>query len=171
MTSDGFGGGRLDLRFGDRLTGADATVDALVVHGSSSRLNFARIGIAWIVSWVASTIVKNDHLDRVAGAIRPDDQPTVGIFASVLDEECMMDVLVGETVLSRRVVNQRRAAVARGVNDTGPYEVRYDPSTEGAQQTRQVARRISRAIGELSSDPRRKARDRWPASRGSGGCA
>lgn len=45
--------------------------------------------------------------------MRPDDQPTVRIFARVFDSKCMvegvMDVLVGDTVLSRRVVNLHRA--------------------------------------------------------------
>jgi hypothetical protein len=49
---------------------------------------------------------QDDHLEQVAGAIRPDDQPTVGIFADVFDSERMVngvqDVLVGDTVLRRR---------------------------------------------------------------------
>jgi hypothetical protein len=48
----------LDLRVGDRLTGTGMTVNAGLGHGSSSVLNFARIGIAWIASWAPSTVVR-----------------------------------------------------------------------------------------------------------------
>ena len=51
----------------------------------------------------------DDHLQEVARAIRPDDEPTVGIFASIFDDQSMIDgvddILVGDTVLSRRVVD------------------------------------------------------------------
>ncbi len=51
----------------------------------------------------------DDHLQEVARAIRPDDEPTVGIFASIFDDQSMIDsvedILVGDIVLSRRVVN------------------------------------------------------------------
>jgi hypothetical protein len=32
---------------------------------------------------------QDDHLKQIDSAIRSDDQPTVGIFAGVLDRECM----------------------------------------------------------------------------------
>jgi len=52
---------------------------------------------------------QDDDLEQVAGAVRADDQPTVWIFAGVFDRECMvnsvLDVLVGDTVLARRLVN------------------------------------------------------------------
>jgi hypothetical protein len=52
---------------------------------------------------------QDNHLQEVAGAIGPDDEPAVGIFDGVFDGERMvdgvMDVLVDDTVLSRRVVD------------------------------------------------------------------
>jgi hypothetical protein len=54
------------------------TVNAGLGHGSSSALNFARIGIAWIASWGALDNGQDDHLEQVAGPIRPDDQPRSG---------------------------------------------------------------------------------------------
>lgn len=88
-------------------------VDAGVVgHGSSSLLNLARIGIA---DREASPLDRrqDDHLEQVASTIRPDDQPTVRIFAGVFDSECMvdgvMDVVIGDAVLARRVVNFHHA--------------------------------------------------------------
>jgi len=52
---------------------------------------------------------QNDHLEQVAGPIRPDDQPTVGIFAGVFDSERMvdgmMDIRIRDTALTRRVVD------------------------------------------------------------------
>lgn len=51
----------------------------------------------------------DDHLQEVARTIRPDDEPTVGIFASIFDDQSMIDgvkhILVGDTVLARRVVD------------------------------------------------------------------
>lgn len=51
----------------------------------------------------------DDHLEEVARAIRPDDELTVGIFASIFDDQGMIDgvddILVGDAVLSRRVVD------------------------------------------------------------------
>jgi hypothetical protein len=51
----------------------------------------------------------DDHLEEVARAIGPDDEPTVGIFASIFDDQSMIDgvkdILVSDAVLSRRVVN------------------------------------------------------------------
>jgi hypothetical protein len=51
----------------------------------------------------------DDHLQEIASAIRPDDEPTVGIFASIFDDQSMIDgvedIFVGDTVLSRRVVD------------------------------------------------------------------
>jgi hypothetical protein len=51
----------------------------------------------------------DDHLEEVARAIRPDDEPTVGIFASIFDDQSIIDgvkdILIGDAVLSRRVVN------------------------------------------------------------------
>ena len=51
----------------------------------------------------------DDHLQEIARAIRPDDEPTVGIFASIFDDQSMIDgvehILVDDTVLSRRVVD------------------------------------------------------------------
>ncbi len=51
----------------------------------------------------------DDHLEEVAHAIGPDDEPTVGIFASIFDDQSMIDgvkdILVSDAVLSRRVVN------------------------------------------------------------------
>jgi hypothetical protein len=50
----------------------------------------------------------DNHLEEVARAIRPDDKPTVGIFASIFDDQSMIDgvehILLGDTVLARRVV-------------------------------------------------------------------
>lgn len=52
---------------------------------------------------------QDDDLEQVASPIRADDQPAVGILSGVFDGECMVDgvvdVLIGDTVLSRRVVN------------------------------------------------------------------
>ncbi len=52
---------------------------------------------------------QDDHLKEVARAIRPDDEPTVGILASIFDDQSMIDgvedILVGDAVLSRRVVD------------------------------------------------------------------
>jgi hypothetical protein len=52
---------------------------------------------------------QDDHLKEVARAIGPDDKPTVGIFASIFDDQSMIDgvedILVGDAVLSRRVVD------------------------------------------------------------------
>lgn len=73
-----------------RLTGAGVTVDARAGHGSISLLNLARIGIAWIAS-CALDGHQDDDLKQVAGSVRPDDHPTVGIFAGVFDSERMVD--------------------------------------------------------------------------------
>ena len=56
---------------------------------------------------------RDDHdLEQVPGAIRANDQPAVWIFASVFDCERMfdgvIDVLVHDTVLSRRLVELTR---------------------------------------------------------------
>jgi len=52
---------------------------------------------------------QHEDLEQIAGAIRSDDQPSVRIFTGIFDSERMVDggsdVLVGDTVLSRRVVN------------------------------------------------------------------
>src|ERR1017187_3636032 len=53
VASFGLGSQGLDIRVEDRLTGAGVTVDARFGHGSRSFLSFARIGIAWIASWVS----------------------------------------------------------------------------------------------------------------------
>jgi hypothetical protein len=59
----------------------------------------------------------DDHLEEVARVIRPDDEPTVGIFASIFDDQSMIDgvknILVGDIVLSRRVVNLYELSVLR----------------------------------------------------------
>jgi hypothetical protein len=51
----------------------------------------------------------DDHLEEVARAIGSDDEPTVGIFASIFDDQSMIDgvkdILVSDAVLSRRGVN------------------------------------------------------------------
>lgn len=56
---------------------------------------------------------QDDHLKQVARSIGPEDQPAVGIFAGVFDSERMVDgvidVLVDDTVLSRRLVDLHRA--------------------------------------------------------------
>jgi hypothetical protein len=55
---------------------------------------------------------QDNHLQEVAGAVGPDDQPAVRIFARVFDGERMvdgvMDVLVDDAVLSRRRVGLPR---------------------------------------------------------------
>lgn len=51
----------------------------------------------------------DDDLEQVSGPIQAEDQSAVGILSGVFDGECVVDgvidVLVGDTVLSRRVVN------------------------------------------------------------------
>jgi hypothetical protein len=53
----------------------------------------------------------DDHLQEVARAIRPDDKPTVGVFTGIFDSQSMIDgvedILIGDTVLARRVVELR----------------------------------------------------------------
>jgi hypothetical protein len=57
---------------------------------------------------------QDDHLEEVARAIRPDDEPTVGIFAGIFDDQSMIDgvedILV-DAVLSRRVRGPPRDSV------------------------------------------------------------
>lgn len=48
---------------------------------------------------------QNNHLKEVAGPIGPDDQPAVGIFDGERMVDGVMDVLVNDTVLSRRLVD------------------------------------------------------------------
>ena len=59
----------------------------------------------------------HNDLQEVAGSIMPDDQPTVGIFACVFNSERIvngvMDVLVHDIVLTRRVVNLHALSVLR----------------------------------------------------------
>ena len=65
---------------------------------------------------------QHNHLQELAGALRPDDQPTVGIFAGVFDSERMvdgvMDVLVHDTVPTRRVVDLHPLNVLRKTGGT-----------------------------------------------------
>ena len=59
----------------------------------------------------------HNDLHEVAGSVRPDDEPTVGIFACVFDSDRIvdgvMDVLVNDIVLTRRVVNLNTRSVLR----------------------------------------------------------
>ncbi|HZL04071.1 MAG TPA: hypothetical protein VFE45_01390 [Coriobacteriia bacterium] len=52
---------------------------------------------------------QDDHLEKVARAIRPDDEPTVEVFAGIFDDQSMIDgvedILLGDAVLSHRVVD------------------------------------------------------------------
>jgi hypothetical protein len=45
---------------------------------------------------------QHDHLKQVAGGVRADEQPTVGVFSGVFDRErivdCVDDVVVGDVV-------------------------------------------------------------------------
>lgn len=60
---------------------------------------------------------QDDHLQEVARTIRPDDEPTVGIFAGIFDDQSMIDgvedIFVGDAALSRRVVDPTRFSVLR----------------------------------------------------------
>jgi hypothetical protein len=60
---------------------------------------------------------QDDDLKQVACGVRADEQPTVGVFSGVFDRErivdCVDDVLVGDAVLARRVVNLHLLIVIR----------------------------------------------------------
>ena len=60
---------------------------------------------------------QDDHLKEVAGGVRADEQPPVGVFSGVFDRErmvdCVDDVVVGDAVLARRVVNLHTLIVIR----------------------------------------------------------
>ena len=75
---------------------------------------------------------QDDHLEQIASAIRPDDQPTVGIFAGVLDRECivdsMSDVRLHDTVLARRVVDLHRLIVLRKGSAQASVVIGSDPA-------------------------------------------
>jgi len=65
--------------------------------------------MAWIASWVSSTVVRTTTSKKLPARSGPDDQPTVGLFAGVFDGERMvdsvLDVRVSDAVLSRRAVD------------------------------------------------------------------
>jgi hypothetical protein len=107
VTRLGLGGEGLDVPVGDRPAGSGVAVDVRLAHGSSSLRNLARMGMAWIAIWLPSAVVQDDHLEEVARAIRTDDKPTVGIFDDQSMIDGVEDVLVGDAVLSRRVVDLR----------------------------------------------------------------
>jgi hypothetical protein len=71
VASFGLSSEGLDIRVGDRLTGAGVTVDARFGHGSRSFLNFARIGIAWIASCVSSTVIRTTTSKRLPARSGP----------------------------------------------------------------------------------------------------
>jgi len=78
-----------------------------------------------------------DDLKQVCGAVRSDDQPTVGVFAGVFDDKRMvngvLNVAVLDAVLSRRLVNLRRDSVlrkdVRGVRPSVQVSPSYATST------------------------------------------
>jgi hypothetical protein len=71
VASVGVGSERLNVRVGDRLIRAGVTVGALIGHGSRRlRLNLARMGIAWIASWVFWTVGRTTTSRRLAALAR-----------------------------------------------------------------------------------------------------
>ncbi len=110
---------------------------------------------------VALERCQDDHLKQIASAIRPDDQPTVGIFAGVLDRECivdsMSDVRLHDTVLARRVVDLHRLIVLRKGSAHAPIVIGSDPapsrssaSPESGSTTTGNRECRARSIGEAS---------------------
>jgi integrase len=75
----------------------------------------SRIGIAWMTIRVPSAVISTTISSRCG--VRADEQPTVGVFSGVFDRErmvdCVDDVVVGDAVLARRVVNLHLLIVIR----------------------------------------------------------
>ena len=85
------------------------TGDTLVGDGLSSLLNLARMGIAWIASWVSMTVIRTTNSTRLPARSGPMTSQRSGSSPGVFDCERIvdgvMDVLVDDTVLSRRLVD------------------------------------------------------------------
>lgn len=83
---------------------------------------------------------RDDHLQQIAGAVRPDHQPAVGIFAGILNGKGMdggvEDVLVGDAMPSRRGVNLhdvQRTTKRSGGRAGGDHDGHRAPATGEAR--------------------------------------
>ena len=47
--------------------------------------------MAWIISSSPSAVIRDDDLEKVAGMIGTDDQPSVGFLADVVNDESVFD--------------------------------------------------------------------------------
>lgn len=60
---------------------------------------------------------QHDDLEQVAGPVGPEEQPAIGVFTGIFDGQGMVDgvedVLIGDTVPSRRAVDLHEETVLR----------------------------------------------------------
>jgi hypothetical protein len=84
---------------------------------------------------------QHDDFEQVASAVRADDEPSVRVLTGIFDRKGMVDgvsdVLVGDTVLARRVVGCPRSVATR-----------HGDIQRGADLTHAVVAQSPNALGE-----------------------